>query len=734
MTDTAMLRPRALPAGMMFPLATFFSAALVFLVEPMVAQLVLPRLGGSPSVWNTSLAFFQIALLAGYAYAHLLQRVATASWQWRIHIAVLVLAALALPIRLPADLGAHATDHPVGWLLAALTLSIGAPFAALSATAPLLQAWLARTATTGRNPYGLYAASNLGSLLALLAYPFVIQPLIGLRLQAELWTAGYLLFALVVLALGLRLPATSASLQPAPQPKEALGWRTRLTWILLAAAPSSLLLGVTSHIASDVASVPFLWIPPLAIYLLTFVLAFQDRPLVSARTVLLLQAAAAPICLWFVSVRTRDWLPLVALHLAAFFLTALMCHQALAGRRPEPRRLTDFYLCLALGGVIGGAFNAFVAPAIFNDVWEYPMVLALAGLGRPREGRRTYATAIAILLGGLGAELFLSSPDVQIPGAAEAVLVGAVCVCAFLLRGRPLAFAVVAGGLAIAGVVEHRAYDVSESHRSFFGVVQIGQETVPQLGPVRFMMHGSTVHGAEATDPALRCLPLAYYAAAGPISQAFAGVEARKPSARLGLVGLGTGTVAAFVRATDSMRIYEIDPMVLRLASDPARFDYLRGCAKGPLSFVIGDARQSLLHEPTGQFDLLLVDAFSSDSIPIHLLTREAMALYLRLIKPDGVVVLHLSNRNLELVDPAAASIHAVGGFALTQTHVPPVETLLFADAGAIVVMAARTPQALRPFAKDPRWRPADPHRARAWTDDYANVPGALIRRLTGQG
>ena len=731
MTDRASSPARVRPAGTLFPLAALFSAALVFLVEPMIAQLVLPRLGGSPSVWNTSLAFFQIALLAGYGYAHLLQRAASPLWQWRIHLCVLALAALALPLRLPAQLGADATVHPVLWLATALTLSIGAPFTALSATAPLLQAWLARTTPGDRGPYGLYASSNLGSLLALLAYPFLVQPLIGLHLQTRLWTGGYLLFALSVLALGLAHRWTRPSGEPAAPAAEPLGWRRRLAWILLAAAPSSLLLGVTSHITSDVASVPFLWIPPLALYLLTFVIAFQDPPPIPPGIVLLLQALAAPVCLWLVPVRTHDWLPLLILHLLTFGLTALMCHLALFARRPEPRRLTDFYVCVALGGVLGGAFNAFVAPVIFNDVWEYPAVLALAALARPSAGRPAYPTAIALLLAGLGAELFLANPDVQISGPLELVLVAAACACAFLLRGRPAAFAGVAGGLALAGMVEHQIYDVSESHRSFFGVVQIGQTNVPELGTVRFMMHGSTVHGAEALDPALRCQPLVYYGPAGPIGQAFAGVEARKPSARLGLVGLGTGTVATFVRASDSMKVFEIDPMVLRLATDANRFDYVRGCAKGPLSFVIGDARQSLQREPAGQFDLLLVDAFSSDSIPTHLLTREAMALYLSLLKPDGVVVLHLSNRNLELVGPAAAAIRAAGGASLTQTRAPSPQTPLFADAGAIVVLAARTPQALQPFAKDPRWRPADALRVRPWTDDYANVLGALVRRAT---
>ena len=731
MTDTALQWPALPPARSLHVAAAFFSAALVFLVEPMIAQLVLPRLGGSPAVWNTSLAFFQIALLLGYAYAHLLQRIASLRRQMLVHVTILALAALTLPLRLELP-GAAAPDHPVLWLLGALTLSVGAPFAALSASAPLLQAWLVRR-EDGRSPYGLYAASNLGSLLALIAYPALIQPLVGLRVQALAWSLGYGVFALLiggVTIMATRGPATTA---PVQAPAQRLDWRERGAWVLLAAAPASLLLGVTSHITSDVASVPFLWIPPLALYLLTFVIAFQDRPLVARRLVLALQALGVPVCLWLAAVRTRDWLPLLGLHLAAFFLSALVCHQSLAARRPEARRLTDFYLCVALGGVIGGAFNAFVAPVIFNDVWEYPVVLALAALARPQTLWPPHAATMALMLAGLGAELFLANPDVQIGGGVELALVATACLCAFLIQGRPAAFALLTGGLAIAGLIEHRLYQVGESHRSFFGVVQIGQANVPELGTVRFMVHGSTVHGAELLDPAQRCRPMTYYAPSGPMGQAFAGMEARKPAVRFGLVGLGTGTVASFVRPSDSMRVFEIDPLVARLATDPARFSYVRGCAKGPVSIVIGDARLSLQREPRGQFDLLLIDAFSSDSIATHLLTVEAMRLYLGAIRPGGVVVLHLSNRNLELASPAAAAVREAGGVSLLQTHIPTPGTPIFADAASIVLVAARTPDALQSFRADPRWRPTDPIRARAWTDDYANVLGALLRRYAGR-
>lgn len=727
-------RAAFLPSAALFGAVAFLSAVLIFVLEPMIGQLMLPRLGGSPAVWNTSLAFFQIGLLAGYGYAHLMQRLGPPRRQILVHIALLAAAAFTLPLRLSSALGEGSSRHPILWLLATLILSIGPTFVALSATAPLLQAWFARifSGDRDRDPYALYAFSNLGSLLGLLAYPFAIQPLVGLKVQGAAWSLGYLGLAALILALGWTAVRKTDAVPPADPP--VLGadigrWSERGAWLLLAAAPSSLLLGVTAHITADVASAPFLWAPPLALYLLTFVIAFQPRPW-APKAVLALQALAAPLCLWLEPIRTRDWLPLLGLHLATFFLTALMCHQTLARRRPPPARLTEFYLLIALGGVAGGAFNAFLAPVIFNDVWEYPLVLALAGLARPWRREPAYGPTMGLMLAGLGCVLFLADPEVQIDAGLQAALVALALGCAFLLRGRPPAFLLLSAGLAVAGLLAHARYDATQSQRSFFGVVQIGEANIPELGgPVRFMMHGSTLHGAEAMAPGRRCAPLTYYGPSGPIGQVFARAEADHPSLSLGLVGLGIGTASVFVRPADRMRAYEIDPLIVRLARDPREFDYVHDCARGPVDVVLGDGRLSLQREPRDGFDVLLVDAFSSDSVPVHLLTVEAIRLYLRVVKPDGVVVLHLSNRNLELTAPAAAAVAEAGGASLVQTYEPPRDTPMFEDAGAIVLVAARQPQALAKFRADPRWRPIDPHRARAWTDDYSNVIGALVRR-----
>ena len=723
---------RSAPA--LFAAAVFSSAALVFLVEPMIAQMLLPRLGGSPAVWNTSLAFFQIALLVGYAYAHLVQRIGAVRRQMMLHLVLLMLAALVLPLQVRAAFAGSPSAHPIPWLLGALALSLGAPFAVLSATAPLLQAWFARSgAGEGRSsPYRLYAASNLGSLLALLAYPFLVQPLVGLRLQALDWSLGYGLFAalIAVLAALTWRAAAPADGRPAEAPAPTAAWRERLVWMLLAAAPSSLLLGVTAHITTDVASAPFLWVPPLALYLLTFVIAFSERRSVPPGVVLMLQAVAAPICLELIPIRTTLWLPLLGVHLLTVFLTALMCAQALAARRPPPARLTEFYFWMSLGGVLGGGFNAFLAPVLFDRVWEYPLALVLAGLARPWGRGGLGWIGWASVFAGVSVALILASPY-ETPVPAELALFAVGAGAAFLLRRRAPALVAVLALLAVAAEIAQSRYSVLQTRRSFFGVVQIGEYFSRELGPVRFLVHGSTLHGAQIEDPARRCTPITYYAAEDPIGQVFTRAQTAAPALSFGVVGMGTATTSAYVRSGDQLQYFEIDPLIVRIAGDPNWFSYWHGCARGRVGVTMGDARLSLERTPSRSFDVLLVDAFSSDAVPVHLMTVEAMRTYLRVIKPGGVVVLHLSNRNLDLAPPAAAAVAAAGGQALLQTYLPPPGTPTMSESDSIVLIAAASPAALAPYRRDARWQAPDPHAVRAWTDDYSNVLGALIGRFT---
>ncbi|MDB5464462.1 MAG: putative spermine/spermidine synthase protein [Phenylobacterium sp.] len=755
MTTLALDAQRARPRAALFALTVFASAALVFLVEPMVAKLVLPRLGGSPSVWNTSLAFFQAALLAGYGYAHALQRLRSLRAQALLHGAALLAAALVLPLRINELVGAPSSTHPTLWLLGVLTVSIGAPFAVLSATAPLVQAWHARTfgEGEGKEPYVLYAASNLGSLLALLAYPLIVEPGLTLHAQRLGWSGGYLAFILLMAGLALSVVRAGAGSGPVRRDAAAvppIAWRERLTWVALAAIPSSLMLGVTTYITTDVASAPFLWVLPLALYLATFIIAFQARPAIPRDVTLLLQAAAVAVCAAVLPFTANAFAIQLPVHLAAFFLTALMCHQALVTRRPDPARLTEFYFWMSLGGVVGGSFNAFVAPVIFDNVWEYPLVLVLSCLARPwgdwKIDRFSWAMLILGVAGAVATPILNTfvAPHVYarpiVGGFSQIdafqlgvrVCLGASAIAAFLVRSRSLLFFAVIAVLSIGADAAADRSNTTQSWRSFFGVLRQSETQVPALGgPVRMLAHGTTLHGAQALDPRWRCNPLVYYATSTPIGQVFLAQQREKPALRIGAVGLGTGSVSAYVRPGDRLTFFEIDPLVIRVSSDPNHFSYTTRCAEGPVDYVLGDARLTLTHQPAHIFDILLIDAFSSDAVPTHLLTVQAVRGYLTHLKPDGVLILHLSNRNLDLNGPAQAVARAAGGVALIQHYRPkPGEDLGGWPSLEDAVIIARSPAGLARFAHDGRWRPTDPNTARPWTDDYTNLFGALLRRL----
>ena len=723
-------KPAASVTTGVFAAAVFASASLVFLVEPMVAKLVLPMLGGSPSVWNTSLAFFQITLLVGYFYAHALQRIRSVRLQAAIHVAVMILAGLTLPLHISSVFGPPTSEHPALWLIGVLAASLGAPFAVLSATAPLVQAWHARLvhAETGTEPYALYAASNLGSLLALLAYPVLVEPLMTLRGQTGTWSLGYwgfilLMAGLAVMALRGQVPLAPAHSVSTPQSS----WRARLTWLALAAVPSSLMMGVTTHITTDVASAPFLWVIPLALYLITFIIAFSARPFLPARLALVLQAAAVAACICLLPFKTANLGAQLGVHLAAFFLTALVCHQALVARRPDPSQLTEFYLWMSLGGVVGGAFNAFLAPVIFQNVWEYPLVLVVSCLVRPGAG----SVAIwrwMVLTAGLAATIaapLLTVHGAMSPPTAAALVIAALC--AFTLRGRTWMFTIMIVALCLSSFKVSSRVDVRETSRSFFGVLRQSELIQPPLGGrVKMLAHGTTLHGAQAVDPRWRCRPLVYYAPETPIGQVFTAMRALKPAIRVGAVGLGTGAVAAYVRPADRLTFFEIDPLVVRIASDPVHFSYTTQCAKGPIDYVVGDARLSLARQPRGAFDILLIDAFSSDSVPTHLLTVEAVKGYLTHLKPDGVLVLHVTNRNMDLRGPAMAVAKAAGGVALLQIHYAPRLSPALWESSEDAVIVGKTPQALSAFIGDTRWQASSPTASRPWTDDYVNLVGAI--------
>jgi SAM-dependent methyltransferase len=734
----------------LFALAIFTSASLVFVVQPMVTKLVLPMLGGSPQVWNTAMVFFQAALLAGYGYAHLLQRIGSLRTQVIVHLALLLVAALFLPLGVSGALGNPDPAAPILWLLGTLTLSIGAPFAVLSATAPLLQAWYARVRVGHadcKNPYVLYAASNLGSFLALLSYPVLIEPLATLSGQRWGWTGGYAVFVALIVVMALTVwRRQAAAAEPAPLERSApLSWKDRLILIGLAAAPSSLMLGVTAHLSTDVASAPFLWVIPLALYLLTFVIAFQSRPWIPLPVTLVVQAAVGAVAVTLAAFRSDEWLVLFGISILAFFFTTLMCHQLLAARRPAPDRLTEFYLLMSLGGVVGGAFTALLAPVIFNDVWEYPLMLVLVGFARPwgRGWKLDYRDAYFLLAGVVIAALppvihmvvhanEMLWPLFQSPAIFRQItvlLLGAAAVCAFLIRDRALAYVALLTAMTLSAQWINKGADSAYTERSFFGVMQVANQPDERLGgDVHALMHGTTLHGAQARDPRYACSPMTYYAPTTPIGQAAVMVQNRGPAVNIGVVGQGSGAMAAYKRAGDTLTFFEIDPMVDRLSRDPRWFTYISDCAQGPVRTVLGDARLTLEEEPAGSYDLLIIDAFSSDAVPTHLLTQEAIDGYLQLLKPDGVVLLHLSNRNLDITLPALAAARALGVPERHQIYIEDRNAPDMAEASTEAMILSPTEAGMADFAADPRWRVLAPTEVRPWTDDYVNLFGSLVR------
>ncbi|MHC3126700.1 spermidine synthase [Brevundimonas sp. GN22] len=735
----------------LFAVAIFTSASLVFVVQPMVTKMALPLLGGSPAVWNTAMVFFQTALLAGYLYAHLLQRIPTLRMQALVHIGLLLVAALFLPLQVRGLWGDPDPSAPVLWLLGTLVISIGAPFAILSATAPLLQAWFAKVQAGkpgGQNPYVLYAASNLGSFLALLSYPVLIEPLAPLSSQRITWGIGYGIFVVLILLLLARMwgarNSAGESATVAPR-SESIPWSRKLVLIALAAAPSSLMLGVTTHITTDVASAPFLWVIPLALFLLTFVIAFQNRPLIPLPVTLLVQAAMIIAIVITLKLSGTDWLFQFCLHLGAFFFTTLMCHQQMAARRPAPDRLTEFYLLMSIGGVAGGAFTALLAPVIFKTVLEYPIVLLLALLARSndpspytrRDTAMFFTSLVVAVLLPISFHLLRFLPDLVTTlgqtGLRRAMVIALLIsgICAFLVRNRVLPFlALMTVGL-MASFLVSGGKESLVTDRSFFGILRVATSFERDLGGnVHTMMHGTTLHGAQIQHPDGTCIPTLYYARTTPLGQSITIRQSAKPALNVGLVGQGTGTMLSYMRPTDTFTYFEIDPMVDRISRDPRYFSYFKNCATNDVRTVYGDARLTLKKEPAHSFDYLLIDAFSSDAIPTHLLTKEAISGYADMLTQDGVLVLHLSNRHLDITRPAMAAAEAAGLSYLHQGYSRPREGHDMIDATTEALIIARTPEALDAFKKDGRWSEWTPGGVKPWTDDYVDLFSAMVRDM----
>jgi predicted membrane-bound spermidine synthase len=710
------------PTVGIFVTAVVLNAALLFVLEPMFGKMALPLLGGSAAVWTTCMLFFQAALLGGYLYAHLVATLLSARAQTWTHAGLLLAAGITLPISIPHGWTPANESQPELSLLVLLTLRIGAPFILLAAGSPLFQHWFSRAAAVDdRDPYALYVASNLGSILALVAYPFAIEPWLTLGAQSRAWSIGYL--ALIVLSAWCGFLARGGTVRTpiAGAFANAITWRVRLSWIVLAAVPSSLLLGVTTHITTDLAPIPLLWVLPLAIYLQTFVIAFGDRTQFPAAA----SIAALPYLVISCAVLLflRSELPGPAgyvVHLATFFVCALACHLRLAAARPPAGRLTEFYVWLSIGGVLGGLFNALLAPNVFHTVLEYPMALvaatALTKPARWSEWRKDLvfsATLGLALFAAVSLSLRLFGPDRLVLTAILTVF----AMAAYSFRGRAPRLALGVGAIILAGSPLTRADGKQVlAARSFYGVYRVVDDRADR---VREFLSGTTVHGAEWLNDTLHA-PLAYYHRDGPLGSLFSVRSQRKASWRVGVIGLGVGATASYAIAGESWTFFELDPLVARIAENPGLFQYLT-FASVPPRVVIGDARVSLERDSEELFDVLIIDAFSSDAIPTHLLTREAVSLYRSRLAPDGIIAWHISNEHVDLRPVLDALARDAGLIALIDSdmNVPHESFGRFPSIWVATTASDRTASAIR---SDPGWLPLHTARPQLWTDDFSNL------------
>jgi hypothetical protein len=733
-----------------FVATLFLSALLLFSVQPMFARMVLPKLGGSPSVWAVSMCFFQATLLAGYAYAHLLNRFVAPYIAPAVHLLLLGATVLTLPVAVPAGWAEPPAGNAYAWLMGLLAVGVGAPFFGVSANAPLLQAWFARSGhPQATDPYFLYGASNLGSLTALLAYPILVEPFTGLAFQSALWAVCFFALGLLISACGLltaardgaeRAPAVSTRVAARPTRQQ------RSLWITLSFVPSGLLVAFTSYVTTDIASAPFLWVIPLAIFLGTFILVFRERPIIPHSAMLLLQPILVAAVLFGISTAgNRGWVIASISGTLAFFVTTMVCHRELYERRPDSDNLTEFYLWMSFGGVLGGMFSALAAPQLFNAIWEYPLLLATGMALRPgalrwprvAEAAELAVIALVLLAAMLGIRAALSAQLLSSPQAELSrifIIIGCGSV-AFLNATRPfrqLVFIAIAG---VAIVVLPSAMSRGVAERSFFGTHRV---TMTTDGHMRLLMHGTTIHGAERiTDEAGNRLalpvPATYYYPGSPMAR---GVMAARDLAkddhsalRVGIVGLGAGSMACHSRPEEAWRFFEIDPLVVKIARDARQFSFLTRCRPNA-DIVVGDARLTLAKEKDASFDYLVIDAFSSDSVPVHLMTVEAVRLYLQKLAPDGLLALHVSNRHLDLVTVAGAVARAIpGAHALLADDRAPERG--FDAASSYVVLISRSAKAMKRIEGWPDARPIDTLGTAAWTDDYSNVLAALWRKYS---
>jgi len=720
--------PRRRP---IFVAAILAGSFLLFLVQPMVARMALPRLGGAPAVWNSAMLVYQALLLGGYGYAHALGRIAPRR-QAAVHLGVLLVACLWLPIglraiQLPAD------AEPALWVPWLLTASIGPLFFAVSAQAPLLQRWFS-LASAGQDPYALYAASNLGSFAGLAAYPLLVEPGLAMHEQRLAWSLGYVAVIALVAGCAWALPrgaegeiATPAS---APPGRGRIG-----RWVLLASVPSGLMLATSTFISTDIVAMPLLWVLPLGLYLLSFSVAFAAN----RDTADLLTRIAPITILLFGGVMVAGYAEkpylTAGMALVLLFMASVSVHTALYRLRPTADRLTGFYLAMSVGGALGGVFAALIAPAVFDWTYEYPILILAAGLLAPQDflagpirrlwnGSPRSKTLVMLAVSALMLVLILTcteKPEDVVSNPMQGFAFLVVAALGFAVIGRRAAYAIVlVGALILFGGYRSVALSLQGARtRSYFGVYTVGGDNRE-----RQLTHGTTVHGVQLRGSGVReRMPTTYYVPGSGVGQAMLALEPLYgPAARVGVVGLGTGTLACYARPQQHWRFFEIDPAMVAIARDSKKFSFLALCLPHA-DVVIGDARLRLSEEASMRFDLLVLDAFSSDAVPMHLMTREAFATYARVLQPRGLLLVHISNRFLDLTPVVAAAVQDGGWTAARLLYLPPAGPRNGATPSAWIALS-RAPAVIATLARrDSTWHPLPINPGfTPWTDDYSTI------------
>lgn len=723
----------------LFLITILTGSFLLFLVQPMIARMALPRLGGAPAVWNSAMLVYQALLLAGYAYAHRLTQTSPRR-QAIIHIILFAVAILWLPIGL-ANLQPPADGSPIFWVPWLLIASIGPLFFVVAAQAPLMQRWYSMSGNQGE-PYALYAASNIGSFGGLIAYPILVEPFTTLQSQKWIWSGIYLaLMALVGICAiqiwrtaGANTTPTEAAANEAP-----IGWRRRLYWIILAAVPSGLMLSTTSHLTTDLMAMPLIWVIPLGIYLLSFSVAFADNQkpaywISRFAPIVLIVSAAFVFVVW-----GKAAIGGLTASLSLLFIVAVALHNEMYRTRPAPAQLTSFYLMMSVGGVLGGFFCAIVAPLLFDWTWEHPILILMAAALLPaipllrlnENDKRLPLIMVVIGMIALALGLFGGISEPVESSFTKILLAATIMTLGIAVAGFRIPFL-----LAVAGLLTINGgwYSVQQSldgvrMRSYFGTYTVNAS---ESGRVRWLNHGTTMHGMQLLDDPTR--PISYYPDTSGVGIAMLNApRLYGPEASIGVVGLGTGTLACYRRPGQYWQFFEIDPLVIEIARERKIFSFLEKCAPD-VPVTLGDARLTLAAVPEGKFDILALDAFSSDSIPLHLLTKEAFATYRKALKPDGILLVHISNRYIDL-NPVVAAEAKANGWSAALRHDSPTEQLinrgnrasqwiaLSRDPAKLAELTGKVDKVKSRYYNSEQWLQLDaPGKTSPWTDDYASV------------